>query len=227
VARTLSCAKGDCSADILPAVVTGVSPVLTCIHLRFHEFLCVGAQRDLPQTMPPQVLRPRPLSKDHPNAIPPALINSDQRPVDLRRDVAQHGIGRRMNMQRRRHQEQERLLARQFLARKIPKLLKLAARMMPFHSRPVIQTPATANGYPRPLLAPPPPAADPASSSIHRALPGPPRMPAPANRGTHDRDVHRSRPHPAPPAIPASAPDVDATTADAAIPAACACCAAV
>src|ERR1700684_184697 len=45
-----------------------------------------------------------------------------------------------MHMQRRSHQEQQRLISAQFSPGKISKALELAASMMPGNSRPVIQS---------------------------------------------------------------------------------------
>ena len=53
--------------------------------------------------------------------------------------MTQQRIRRRMHVQRWRDQKQQWLLDRQLLARKISKALKLAARMMPRHPRPVVQ----------------------------------------------------------------------------------------
>jgi len=52
----------------------------------------------------------------NPHAFAPVLIDAEQFPFNLRREIAQNGIRRWMHVQRRSNQQQQRFLRRDFVA---------------------------------------------------------------------------------------------------------------
>ena len=52
-----------------------------------------------------RVLDLRTLAENYPHSLPPPLVNSHQRPVDLGGDVVQQGVCGGMDVQRRRDQK--------------------------------------------------------------------------------------------------------------------------
>src|SRR6202795_5298838 len=78
------------------------------------------------------------LPEHSPYLFPPALVNSQQFPIDLRRQITQDRVSRRMHVQSGRDQHEQWLLRRNLASRKITELRKLSAALMPGDSRPVI-----------------------------------------------------------------------------------------
>lgn len=78
--------------------------------------------------------------KDHANAVSPALIDGQQGPIDLRRKIAQDLVGGGVDAQGGGYEEQERVDGREFAAREVAELLKLAALVVKPDARPIIQT---------------------------------------------------------------------------------------
>src|SRR5271156_2406026 len=83
---------------------------------------------------------PRPFSEHNPHSVAPSLVDAEQYPINLWRDVMQQRVGGRMHMQSRGHQEKQRLVGGEFASRKISEALELAALVMPCDSCPVVQT---------------------------------------------------------------------------------------
>src|SRR5258708_24162272 len=81
----------------------------------------------------------RPLPEDDFYPFAPAFVNSHELPLNFGRKIAQQRIGRRMNMQCRSHQIQQRLCVRQLAAFEISEAREFAARMVPLDARPVVQ----------------------------------------------------------------------------------------
>src|SRR5258708_9762055 len=81
----------------------------------------------------------RPLPEDDFYPFAPAFVNSHELPLNFGRKIAQQRIGRRMNMQGRSHQIQQRLFVRQLAAFEISETREFAAPMVPLDARPVVQ----------------------------------------------------------------------------------------
>ena len=80
------------------------------------------------------------LAKDDAQPIPPAFIDSHQSPIDFRRQVVQHGVGRRVDVQGRRRQEQQPIRPGKVPARESSRTLELPTNVMPLHAGPVIES---------------------------------------------------------------------------------------
>src|SRR6266576_1552445 len=80
----------------------------------------------------------RSFPEHYPHPVPPAFVNPQQFPFDLRREIVQDRIRSRMHVQCGSDQQQERLLRREFLAWEIAEFAKFAAVLMPGHARPVV-----------------------------------------------------------------------------------------
>src|SRR5882757_2181668 len=84
-------------------------------------------------------------AKDYFRLGAPGLVESDERPGNLWREVLQHGIHGRMHTQRRDDEIQQRRMGQQRDAREISVLLQLscssrtALLLQPVHANPVIQ----------------------------------------------------------------------------------------
>src|SRR5690349_11100049 len=82
----------------------------------------------------------RSFAEYHPHSLSPVLVNAHKGPRDLRRDVAQDGVGRRMYMQRGSDQKKKRRLGRQLSPAKISKFQELTSRVVPLHPRPIVES---------------------------------------------------------------------------------------
>src|SRR2546423_15123614 len=81
----------------------------------------------------------RPLAEDNSDSLSPPFVNAYEYPINLGRDIAQHDVGRGMNVQGRGDQEEQRSLLGQLPASKVSELQELRALVVPLHARPIIQ----------------------------------------------------------------------------------------
>lgn len=72
--------------------------------------------------------------------FPPTFVDPQKFPFDLRGDIVQQRVGRRMYVQCRRDQEKQGLSVTQFNPGKVSEAMKLATGMVPGHAGPVVQT---------------------------------------------------------------------------------------
>src|SRR5437763_6647440 len=84
------------------------------------------------------------LAKDDMQLFAPMLVHADQLPINVRWEVPQHRVYRRMDMQGGRHQEEQRCGGANgqrlvFKVEEVSKLLKFTTLLVPLHTTPIIQ----------------------------------------------------------------------------------------